>query len=137
MGLKNKKMARKSKLTAEVEEALLKMIEQGLTVKRACNALGISEKTFYSWIERGKTGKGKYAEFLDKVKKAEAKFIADAVEKIKEAGQKNWQALAWLLERKFPEEFGKKESLQVEGKMSIDVLREFFKEGKNSTKSGG
>lgn len=36
---------------------------------------------------------------------AEAAFIDSQIANIREAAKKNWQASAWLLERKFPEHF--------------------------------
>ena len=50
----------------------------------------------------------KYVQFFHKVKKASADFRAYHMLKIREAGDSGtWQASAWLLERCYPEEFGR------------------------------
>jgi hypothetical protein len=48
-------------------------------------------------------GGARFRQFLGAVKKALAEKAAEAVEGIERAGGSSWQALAWLLERKYPE----------------------------------
>ena len=79
-----------------------------------CGLIGIHTSTYYNWLSKGEKAKsGKYKEFFDKVKKAEAyresKWIKDI------DGDPSWQSKAWLLERRYPERWGKKETHVVEG----------------------
>ena len=105
-------MGRKSKLDDELQKKIIRYISQGNTYDRACKLVGISERVFYYWKEAGEKAKsGKYFHFLQEVKKAEAKFIAYHTANITQHSQQNWQASAWLLERKCPKEFGKKVDL--------------------------
>ena len=54
------------------------------------------------------------------IKKAEAKFIAWNEQQIMSAAKKgNWQAAAWLLERKYPDEFGRRERQEI--KISAEI----------------
>ena len=51
------KRGRKSTLTADRMEKLLGCVRRGLSNKDACMVAGISETTFYRWIEKGKHAK--------------------------------------------------------------------------------
>ena len=52
--------------------------------------------------------RAEYADFADDVRQAEAKAAIRLVGQILQAGEKDWRALAWWLERRFPEEWGRK-----------------------------
>jgi len=55
-----------SKYTPELVETLCENIAQGFTILEACESVGISERTFYNWIEDEKK-----IQFLQSFKKAE------------------------------------------------------------------
>lgn len=126
------------KLNDEVQEQICKYISMGVPNKTAAEACGISEVTFYSWIKKGKQQRaGKYVKFLKALKKAEAQAIAHHVGIIEKAAkEKSWQASAWLLERRHPDQFGAKTHQHIEhsGKIGLDVLREYI--GEKDEKEG-
>ena len=67
------KRGRKSTLTADRMEKLLGCVRRRLSNKHACMVAGISETTFYRWIEKGKHAKrGPYREFWDSLQAAHA-----------------------------------------------------------------
>jgi hypothetical protein len=82
-------------------ETLLNALEAGHTRKSACAHAGLSEDAFARY-------RAAYPDFADDVLQAEAKASIHCVEQILEAGEKHWRALAWWLERRFPEEWGRK-----------------------------
>ena len=63
-----------------------------------------------------KCRKGVYFEFFEAIKKAEAQAEARNVAVIQTAARDSWQAAAWWLERKYPQEWGKKERHEHVGK---------------------
>jgi len=69
-----------------------------------------------------------YVDFFNEVKKAEAENIASRVQKIQEAGEKtqNWMANAWLLERKYPHMFGKRDVVELHESKVLIALRNRF-----------
>lgn len=71
-------MARRTKLTDSVQSKLVKLISTGVTVVDACSVVGIGERTFYDWMERGETGDEAFAQFSQAVSRArnEAKVVA-------------------------------------------------------------
>lgn len=114
-------MAR-SKLTPETCEAICTSIAKGNTIKYSVMKEGIHESTFYNWMKKGeesKTQRGIYYEFFESIKKAQEEGKNHLVRGIQEHGKKNWQAMAWLLERKYPHEFGRRENVKMEHSGSV------------------
>ena len=94
-------MARKSKYTPEVIEKLTQALAMGATYELACGYAGIAPSTFYDWIE-------KKPEFSETVKGAEGKAAVGWLAKIEKAANNGaWQAAAWKLERRYPEQYGR------------------------------
>ena len=90
------------KYSKEIVDNLIKYIEAGNYNKTACDAVGITEDTFYRWIKE-------HSEFSESIKRAEAKAITRNLLLIQNAAKKSWQAAAWFLERKDYERWGRKE----------------------------
>ena len=108
------KVGRKTKLTPELAEKIANYISTGNYDVVVCNLVGIGVTTYYSWLEKGRKAKsGKFREFLKAVKRAEAAREAKWVKDID--SDPSWQSKAWLLERRYPERWGKKETHVVEG----------------------
>lgn len=104
---------RKPKLTDELQDKLCAELAKGKTVKGACGAVGIAEKTYYNWIEKGKTTKrnDKWCKFLNAVEiakaKGQSKFEDVIYENAIEKGV--WTCAAWYLERRDKEHYSKAE----------------------------
>lgn len=94
-------MGRKSKLTPELQADIIKCIEAQQSYRSTCDYCCISHDSFERWM-KNKAG------FAAAVRKSEAKVRLLLMKGIKDAGQKQWQALAWLLERRWPDEFALK-----------------------------
>ncbi|GIW89988.1 MAG: hypothetical protein KatS3mg109_0420 [Pirellulaceae bacterium] len=82
-------------------------------METAAAMAGVSKQWLYETLRRGArdAAAGKHtaeAEFADAVKKADAKAEAMAIARITEAGRTQWQALAWRLERRYPERWGRR-----------------------------
>jgi hypothetical protein len=90
------------KYKPELVEQLIKYIKAGNYVQTACDAVGISKETFYTWRKEK-------PDFSDAIKKAESEAIIRNVITIQNAAKRKWQAAAWFLERKDYERWGKKE----------------------------
>lgn len=111
------KRGRRSKLTDELCEAICQNIREGNTLKYSVQSQGITEQTFYNWMEKGEKSKsktGKFFEFFESIKKAREEGKNNLVKGIQKHGQNNWQALAWLLERMHPQEFGRQQRVEME-----------------------
>ena len=106
-------MGRKTKLEDDIHQRLILAIERGLTIADACEYSGISEKTYYNWLNKDTTQikddeeRKKFVQFLQDIKKAQSEcqmYCLDFIMK-----DKSWQSKAWLLERRFPDRWAKKD----------------------------
>jgi len=111
---------RNSKLTPDRQERICDALRNGNTRRVAAILGGISEATFYNWVERANPEHAeyqeKYLQFLEAVKEAEADAEADSVQGIKLAARNSWQAHAWFLERKNPKDWARREHVDLTSK---------------------
>lgn len=104
---------RPSKLTPELQAKLVEYISAGNYDCVACGLVGINPSTYYRWLQLGKEAKsGKYREFYNAIKKAAAAREASWIKYID--SDPSWQSKAWLLERRYPERWSKKETRTIE-----------------------
>lgn len=99
-------MAAKGKYSKVVINRIKEALELGLTQKEAANIANITQETFYTWMREK-------PEFSELVKSALDNGKAEHLLNIKRAGQTQWQASAWWLERKFPQEWGKRSEVNM------------------------
>ncbi len=100
----------KPKLTEEMVEQAIKLKGDGLSNGDIICALGIHESTFYRWI--GNPRNKLQRALCEGLKKEEAEFKQTLLTTIRAAAlarNQYWTAAAWLLERKYPDEYGKAE----------------------------
>lgn len=96
---------RTSKLTPEVQAAILENIAAGLPQHHAASAAGIGARTLREWKQKGQDGKKPFSAFSAALKRAESLRIAALTRNILEASKTHWTAAAWYLERTAPEHF--------------------------------
>ena len=102
------------KLTDELCDNICKDIKEGVPIVHASVANGISTSTFYSWYDKGKEAKsGKYKKFYDEINEARSVAVTLRAKRVYKAGETSWQADAWWLERVDPENFGRKDKMEV------------------------
>lgn len=109
------------KLNKELIDKAHRLISEGHYAVVVCTYLGISEKTFYNWCNRGKEAleEGKnniFVQFLQSINEAEAKAEMRHLQNIaKAATDGTWQASAWMLERKHRNRWSTKQEVQLSG----------------------
>lgn len=91
---------RPTKYTPETVAKLCQAIELGATYQMACNYAGIDDTTFTKW-------KQTKPELVARVRAAEGKAAVKWLAKIEAAAADHWQAAAWKLERRYPNDYGK------------------------------
>lgn len=97
------------------QAAVIQALENGCTRRAAAGAAGIHHATLYRWMED--------ATFRDAVEKAEHVAEARATSLvIKAAYEGQWTAAAWWLERRRPDDYGKRLSVDVSIKDEIAKL---------------
>ena len=101
-------------LTSQLIADAVALIPRTLYVETVADSLGIHRDTFREWVrigarEQRRRDRGKeprreldlHCEFSVSVKRAIAETEADHLSQIQAAGTESWQALAWVLERRF------------------------------------
>ena len=112
----------KPKCTPELIRRAVKLKKGGASNIDIAKALGISESTFYRWTSTPTSDNQR--ELSELLKKAEADYKNALMGIIAKAAQeRDWKAAAWLLERKYPDEYGRKfVSATVEGSMKVEAI---------------
>lgn len=120
---------RPSKLNTLVCKTLCECIELGMSYQHSCDCARISYPTFLTWKSKAEDAiknvvpskrtaeQKKLVQFLEDIKLAEANGILGNLKNIKKAAagdmenKPQWQAGAWLLERRHPEQYAKTEKI--------------------------
>jgi transposase len=91
---------RPTKLDPTVAGLIVEALKAGNYLETAAAYAGIDKATLHRWLKDGRAGKSpELVEFCASVEKAVAHAEVIAVASITAAGKRNWQALAWRLER--------------------------------------
>lgn len=102
-------MGRKTKLTEEVQQAIVDAVAVGATYADAAALGGVTYETFRNWLLLGQAGRvGKYSAFFNAVRHAEATCRVKMTATIYDAGitAKDWRAALEFLKRRSREEWG-------------------------------
>ena len=93
-------MARKTKLNEHVIQKICTAISLGCTVQLAAGYAGITPRTLYYWIQRGKDDqRGQYHDFFTRYKESEAIGAVNNLACINSAAKGgDWRAAAWILQ---------------------------------------
>lgn len=87
-------MGRPGIYSQAIADKVLGYVRKGLTYDRAAEAVGVSPRTIESWRDRK-------PEFAVALKKARRDLESECLDTIRQAGEKSWQARAWIAERVF------------------------------------
>ena len=120
-------MARSTKYTEEIINTLLQGLREGKGRHKACKEANIDYRTFLNWLEDENK-----SSFFTQVKDAEKEgnqVTKETCEQaIMNAATNNdkpiWQAAAWMLERKFPEEYRNKQEHEHSGGLTLTISKE-------------
>lgn len=94
-----------------VKDQIVSHIKSGCPQSEAYTATGIGESTFYKWMRDD-------CQFFLSVRRAQAECVARNAAIINVAGQKDWRASAWYLERRSAEFMTKSE---VKHEVEVDI----------------
>lgn len=127
---------------------IIECLKEGASYGAAAKAVGLSRRTLHYYMEKGRKVRrlreqegedvevtpwdDHYLELVEKIDEAEAEIQETLIRRIKEAGKDNWTANAWILERRFPEDWSKTDERvhRIEGhdggpvQFSLDVGEE-------------
>lgn len=102
----------KPKLSKEVVKRAVQLKKGGALNKDIAAAIGVAEATFSRWINNPKTDLQR--QLGQELKKAEADYKNALLAVIAKASrERDWKAAAWLLERKYPQEYARTDRIQA------------------------
>jgi hypothetical protein len=124
-----KKPGRPTLLDDDRLEAITNALRNGAYIDHAAQAAGISTRTYHGWMERGRTERDRinaglapdpdeapFVQLLHSVERAQSEAAVDLLGEIaNHARNGTWQAAAWILERKFPRQWGRFDRSEVTG----------------------
>lgn len=96
-------------LTPDKKQQIIAFVAGGGSRRRACMFVGIAYTQFSLELTQ------RDPEFARQVEEAEAGNYLIQIGRVQEAAKKQWQAAAWLLERKYPEEFARTINTNIGG----------------------
>jgi transposase len=115
------------KLTKSSHARLVAACREGNFRDQAASLAGVSRPTFNRWLRDGRReseaempyAQAKYRKLYEDVTQAESEFEQETLARIRKTGENTrsphaWTANAWILERKFPERYGRTDRLQVQ-----------------------
>lgn len=133
-------------------DAVLEAIKDGHTISTAAAHAGVSRRTIHNWLKLGREALEMYeddpnAEPLTPYDEEYMQFYFDyeaagavakkvLLDRIWDAGEKSWQANAWILKNRWPEEFGnsvkvehtktehKKISINIKGRPPLEAIED-------------
>jgi hypothetical protein len=120
---KPKDLEMPSKFTPERTAAIVHAIARRVPYEYAAEANGICEDTLYEWLRRGRKDRAEgkdsdHAKFLENVKRAEMQRICEHMDIISDR-PRQWQADAWILERRWNKHFGTNSLIgELEGRLN-------------------
>lgn len=98
--------------TQKLVDQIVHSVELGNRTETACLAHGVGIRDLEAWLERAREpgAAAIYVDFADRLTKAWNGSEMEMVQEIREAvdgqGNRDWRALAWLLERRDPKRWG-------------------------------
>ena len=99
----------------EKKDEIIEWIRKGMNIRDACALAGIGKTAYYRW-------KAQYEEFEDDLKRAMLQNKHTRIQRILEAGKKQWQAEAWYLERMWSDEFALKNIVDLHDSRTEDPI---------------
>lgn len=101
-------------MTSKAVAAILEGVAGGLPIDVAARAAGVAPSTVRSHRDR-------HREFATALDAALATAKSSMLAHVRNAAPKDWKAAAWLLERRFPEEFARPEIRATIASANIDT----------------
>ena len=113
-----RKSGRPTLLTDASKARLLELARLGLSVSRIARSLGFHPDTVNGWLRENE-------ELAAAVEQQRTEGLVDRLEELADAGinceKPDWRAVAWMIEKLYPEEFGRNAVLETNADTSTPV----------------
>lgn len=103
----------------DVRATIVQAVRDGVPLRQVGPLAGIHGDTLWNWKALAKhqpEAHPELVEMFEQIESARAEAVGERVSRISAAGAGGaWQADAWWLERQVPEEFARREKVELEG----------------------
>ena len=112
-----------TKCNQKITDIICEALKVGQPIEAAVAVAGISQQTYYNWMNWGREGRSPYCDFVEAVDQAQGVAMGYLYEQLRGHFHTNWQTIAWVLERKWPGIWGRVDRLAIQANMkhNIDV----------------
>jgi len=127
------KVGRPSKLNDAMIQGLSIAIENGLPMYQAAALCNLEHHSITRWLAQAEEDResglseteSRFIQLHAAIKKAEARCIQRNLDTIETHAPTNWQAAAWLLERKYPDLFGQRtrQDVTIREPLTVTIKR--------------
>jgi transposase len=107
-----RQVGRPTKLSPEIQRAICESVALSVPNKYAAEEAGIDEDTFAAWMRKGRDGHAQYEGFYRAVTRARASAVKSLTIRVL-GGGKGSSGSAWLLERRFANDYGPRQRLEL------------------------
>lgn len=117
------------RLNERTKAAILNSLLAGSTINAAAWAANVNPTTLYAWLRAGKRDDASedLRQLHEDVENAIAKSEVHLVAIVRQHAKKNWKPAAWLLERRNPSDWGRRDPTQERAaEENTKALRELF-----------
>lgn len=136
---------RLSLLTPELQATICEYLSYGNFIETAAAAVGIDQSTLRRWLKRGRRELQRlqlephseadpneliYLNFCKAVDEAEAQAEVEGLRMLKAHSHEDWRAIAWRLERKSFNRWGRRQAIEHSGPEGRPVQVQRLKIGK-------
>lgn len=99
----------KTHVHPHIEARICEALRLGMPYKLAAQYGGVTYQTLLNWKKRAEEGDSGFVAFVMAMERAEAEAMLALLTLIRAAAEnpKHWRAAAWILERRWPETWGR------------------------------
>lgn len=101
---------RPTRLTPELQDRICEHLLKCIPVRTALQLADVPERDYYFWLEKAEEGSKLHQDFLQSVKRASAAAESDTLKSL-QTTSKGWERYAWVLERRFKDEWAKTQNI--------------------------
>lgn len=133
------KQGRPSKFSAELLDTICKGVRLGLSYERAAENAGVGRTILHRWMTAEASGDLRFGGVTDALAKARAEGETRLLARVIKAGEEDWRAAAWILERRHPENYARMERREITGRDGgpvqmeisswVDLVRQATRDG--------
>jgi len=105
------KVGRKTKLTPKLQTEICGYLADCCTIRTSCEAIGVSQTSFFECIRRGEAGEQPFAQFAQTITRARGRAKARIVRSLLD--ERDWRGRLEILARVFPDEYGRHEVMAL------------------------